>query len=160
MIDLRGMAQRGGRAACAALLALAVSGCESDRGSVSGKVTYRRHPLGGGTVLFYGPDQSVTASLIAADGTYRAPNLPVGRVRVAVVPHPPVPPGLSRANREAPPAARAPPVPSDSTSVSGPEVRAVRIPEKYSHPERSGLSLQVDRAEQTFDIELQAEKPR
>jgi hypothetical protein len=156
MIDLRGIARRNGCTACAALLTLAVSGCESDRGSVSGKVTYRRQPLGGGTVLFYGPDQSVTASLIVADGTYRAPNLPVGRFRVAVVPHPPVPPGLSRANREAPPAARAPAV----STVSGPEVRSVRIPEKYRHPDRSGLSLQVDRAEQTFDIELQAEKTK
>jgi hypothetical protein len=156
MIDLRATARRGGCAACAALLTLAVSGCESDRGSVSGKVTYRRQPLGGGTVLFYGPDQSVTASLIAADGTYRAPNLPLGHFRVAVVPHPPIPPGLSRANREAPPAARAPAV----YTVSGPEVRAVRIPERYRHPERSGLSLQVDRAEQTYDIELQADKAR
>jgi hypothetical protein len=141
------------------LATLAVSGCGPERGTVSGRVTYRCQPLAGATVLFYAEGQQVASCLVAADGTYRAADLAPGKARVAVVATPQVPPGLLRANRNAPKEARPHGAP-DSFRVIGPSGRAVRIPARYSRPDDSGLSLLVVRGEQSWDIELQPEKSR
>jgi hypothetical protein len=121
---------------CWLLLVLA-AGCGPSSGTISGKVTYKGKQLPCGTVTFLGPGERMASGLIATDGTYLIPKVPVGPVTVTVVTHPPIPVGLS-------------PIP-----MAPPPGSYVAIPARYKSPERSGLNYTVTRGSQTYDIHLQ-----
>ncbi len=142
------------------VITLATPGCTPEQGAVSGRVTYRRQPLAGATILFYEEGQRVRSCVAGADGGYRAAHVAPGKVRVAVVVTPAVPPGLVRANCNAPKEVRAPQGTTGGLRIIGPSASAERIPTKYASPERSGLALQVVRGEQSWDIDLQPENTR
>jgi hypothetical protein len=67
------------------LLSLALSGCGSKVGSVSGKVTYQGKPLSSGLVIFVDKDGKVSEPAgIQVDGSYTADNVPVGQMTACV----------------------------------------------------------------------------
>jgi hypothetical protein len=148
------------------LLAL-VAGC-STKSEVSGKVYYRGQPLTVGTVRFFpegkGGDYS---SPIGPDGSYKVSKLPPGPAKIAVLastvnPTATMSPmagkewaakGMKEAAKmmqqgkvegEAPP-----------PSLFETEKNNVSVPEKYTDPEKSGLTINVAGGKQTFDIRLE-----
>jgi hypothetical protein len=116
-----------------AVVLLTFAGCARPGGvaEVAGTVTFAGRPLTSGTVTFVGADGRQAATAIAPDGHYRLTRAPVGPVRIGVVHHPRVPPGM----------ARQPEKPSP-------------VPARYGRPKDSGLRLEVQPGKQTFDIEL------
>ncbi len=155
------MSRRGGASGSARLGAvfllgsLVVSGCGPETASVSGKVRFRRQLLKSGTVIFLADNGEMSSSLLAPDGTYHVPRVAPGTVRVAVVSHPAVPPGLQRGQPFIP----------RSRSDRSTKIRDSRspsiltictpIPEKYSHPEESGLVFTVHSGNETLDFDLE-----
>ncbi len=136
------------------LLALAAAGCDPARGTVSGRVTYQGRPLPTGTVQFFCGDGQILSGLIREDGTYSVADVPAGPVRVTVVSHPPVPTGF-QLPQHLPPSNGAPAFSTNGpTTAKAPANRAVAIPERYGAPEHSGLSLEVTRGDQVYDIPL------
>jgi hypothetical protein len=156
------------------------SGCGpglKDRGTVRGKVTIGGKPLNMGTVQFLASnDRSGTAS-IKEDGTYEMTDAPVGECTITVT-TPQGGPGSRMA-----PGARGPGGPGgapnpgtggaksgatkppagiigggDGMQMSSPTPidfsKAVRIPDRYSNPETSGLKFTVVKGEQSYDIPL------
>lgn len=162
---------------------ICASGCGpgiKDRGVVKGKVTIGGKALNMGTVQFVTDDNRSGTAMIKEDGTYEMPDAPVGECKIAVVvvpasggkmgPGAMMPPGGKMPGAPAgpnmapgtkgtpkPPEAgtgggdgmqmKAPPPPLDPS-------KAVKIPERYSSPETSGLTYKVSRGEQTHDIPL------
>jgi hypothetical protein len=124
---------------------LLVLGCGSGRGTVYGKVTNVGTPITAGTVSFFPESGQPVAATIGSDGSYSAADVPLGKVRVAVLPpkkkNPAeemgFPPDLSkRPNRE----------------TSKPEYAG--IPEVYRDPAKSGLVLEVTGGKQEFPIDM------
>jgi hypothetical protein len=130
------------------LLVLAAFGCGSGTGQVTGKVTYKGQPLPSGTVLFHGPARRIDHAVIASDGTYTIPDVPVGPVKIAVKSHSKLPPGMFKAAGKAP---YVQPLPKELP----PEAKFIPIPERYSDPDRSGLECLVQGGRQTHDLTLQ-----
>jgi hypothetical protein len=139
--------------AAAALLA----GCGKGRpatAAVSGTVTIRGRPVTAGTVLFVAADGTQSASAeLSPEGTYTMPAAPVGPVRVAVQT------ATFRYRRVVPAGLKPPP----GVNASSPQYRPVDrragtvyvpIPARYESPDQSGLSLTVERGQQTLDIAL------
>ncbi len=113
-------------AAAAALLWL--SGCHHqpvvhpDRATVRGAVTFGDQPLPGGSVTFIStadPGQRATG-ILKSDGTFTIADVPIGPVRVAVDTEP---------------------------MRFGAPTRFVPIPAKYTRPESSGFSYDVQPGE-------------
>jgi hypothetical protein len=130
------------------LSALAVMGCGSPRGSVSGIVRFRGTPVTTGSISFHGDNGEVVSSLLATDGSYHIGCLTPGPVRVTVVSHPSVPPSLT-VNR----------MHNVYASPHGPARMGVSqrywaLPDKFSKPDRSGLAYVIESGEQSIDIEL------
>lgn len=134
-----------------ALGLLSAVGCEPRTATVSGAVTYRGQPVGGGSVVFYCSDKQIVRGLIGADGRYSIPNVPVGSASavVTVQSHTKVPEGFRL--KQQLPAANGGPVPP---APDGPEAPRAALPPRYALPEESGLAVRVDRAQVTYDIEL------
>lgn len=145
------------------LLALAVGCGRAGPGRVTGKVLLDGKPVTGGIVTFVPADfkgQSVSASLDES-GVYTA-ELPAGEMLVSFDNHhlappppraaPPLPKGvrpdlMAKLGRTSGPA----PAPADGAGGSG---RYVKVPEKYSMAETSGLKYTVKPGDQQFDVEL------
>src|SRR5439155_2848316 len=70
-------------AALGMLVCLAATGCGSN-GSVSGKLSYKGEPLGGGVVVFTVEGQANASSEIGPDGSYHIDKIPVGTAKIAV----------------------------------------------------------------------------
>ena len=137
-------------------LLLGAAGCAAS-GSVSGKVTYKGQPLGGGTVLFASPGKASVTADIAPDGSYTIAKIPAGPVHIAVETK------SAKANRapkgmmppkgvEVPPEAEQSPVYGGAGRAGG---KYVPIPEQYADPDKSDLSYTVKGGPQTYDINLQ-----
>jgi hypothetical protein len=128
------------------LLALALSGCGSRKGKVTGKVSYKGEAVPSGTVVFYGNSDAVSSAPIGPDGTYQATEVPLGEVRVAVTtPPPPDPHDAERRNKSALLAEK---------NIVFKEQKVVSVPRKYNLPGTSGISLTVSGGSQPFDISL------
>jgi hypothetical protein len=128
------------------------AGCGAPSGTVSGKVTVGGKTVPGGTVSFIPPDGKNTQFAdIAEDGSYSVKNLPLGKVSITVETKSVAPltaPG--GVNMHMP--AGAPNAPNADAAK-----RYVKIPDKYSQAESSGLSYEVKSGRQEHPIEL-AEK--
>lgn len=122
---------------CLAVLASFI-GCgsqETQRRTLSGKVTYKGKPLTTGSMEFYltGSDVPVRA-YISREGTYRLSEVLVGEYKLAIK------------------------VNAKSHSTSGMKRPGtpdpVPIPNKYANTETSGLMAKVQEKDTTFDIDL------
>lgn len=136
---------------CAALL---TTGCREKKGEVSGSVTYKKRPLTQGTVLFFCPDQQIISRIISPDGTYSVSDLPVGDIKVAVTAHPAIPPGL-QVPQQLPPSKDAPKLSTTFGHADAASKKFPRLPDRYGHPDHSGLAVHVIPGLQVFDIHLE-----
>jgi hypothetical protein len=116
-------------------------------GTVTGKVTYKGTPLPGGIVTFIHPDGRIGQATIKEDGSYTVEQAPGGDVKCTVQTVKPIP---------AVPKSMASKLPGGGHAAEPvyPAGKYVRIPEKYSKPETSGLNLTVHRGSQNYDISL------
>ena len=131
--------------AVASLALAAASGCGPSNASVSGTVTFNNQPLPSGTITFSSDvgSKPVKAAPIV-DGKYTITDFPTGLAKVSVVTTPPPSGGGAP-----PPGVNAIPVPS--AAAPG---KYVPIPQRYSTPDKSGLTYEVKGGEQTKDFPL------
>ncbi|WP_439624434.1 hypothetical protein [Gemmata sp.] len=122
-----------------ALASIVLAGCAPGKGDVSGKVTYNGAPLAkpGGTIVFVTPGGVQVAAPVAADGTYRAPDVPRGENKVAVYYPNPKFQELAKQSRHLPgPNEAVKPAPIA-------DVPPYLTPAKYASGDTSGLSVSV-----------------
>jgi hypothetical protein len=146
-------------------LLLLAAGCGAGKsGSVSGKVYYKGEVLKSGTVAFYpeGGGGNFT-SPIGADGSYTITKVRPGKMKISVASAaagvqlgPQMGRGQAAAKkgmeqRKDKLKENAPPGAPVGTTASEP---GVKLPEKYTDPERSGLSVEVTGGKQEHDIKL------
>lgn len=145
------------------VLPAAVAGCARS-GTVAGKVSIDGRPVSGGMVSFLGADvepgtQNSATGTIQPDGTYEANKVPVGPIKVCIMPD-------MRPGRRAP--EEAPVRPLDREKGVRPKSKAAapaateapgRIPPKYTKFETSGLTLTVHSGTNPFDIEMTSKNP-
>jgi hypothetical protein len=129
----------------AALIVATVPGCGSGKASVSGTVKYRGKLLAMGTVFLAGPDHLQVLGQINPDGTYRIDGVAAGSVQIGVASLKP------SATRPRPTKTRtrgaAPPPPVDDSGW-------FEIPDKYTDPLTSGLTVDLKSGTNEYDIEL------
>jgi hypothetical protein len=149
------------------LLGLPAAGCSS-KGDISGKVLYQGRPMSAGAVTFFpSSGKGAFTSRIKEDGSYRVEKVPVGEVKIAVVPPAR---GIAVPNAQAKKIAQA--VKSGQTTISEEALakmppkykealerpsapgQSVPFPPHYSDPEKSGLAYTVTGGGQSHDIEL------
>jgi hypothetical protein len=167
--------RRAGYSCLPLLLALTAAGCGRPVGDVSGTVTYKGTPVVMGSVVFVGSDGVPHTGQIEPDGTYAVSDVPAGTVKIAVVspdPGRPLRPG------DLPPSL----APLADQEIKGPkaedarrlqakmqEVRGIKVdtgsltsdrkkwrklPKEYEDPHASGLTMQVTKGKNTYDIPL------
>jgi hypothetical protein len=126
-----------------------VSGCSQPFGSVTGTVTLGGAPLSAGLVSFLAEDGTVVSTNVDTNGNYRVDNVPAGLARVTVYTAFSDNPGamgdiLKNQGRD--------PARFKDVPKSGPPL--VTVPQKYSTPETSGLTVTVGKGETKYDISL------
>jgi hypothetical protein len=139
-------------------MALVLCGCGQKTGSVSGRITYQDRPLTFGRVTLFAVDNSVHSAQIGSDGSYAIPKVPVGPAKITVeTPDlrkmPESHRGMMDPARMGNPQAEKPGKlePRAKTPAGS---KPVFIPDQYASLDRSGLSLDVQAGENTFDIPL------
>lgn len=152
---------------CFLLVALTIpgaSGCAPPTGSLSGTVAYKGKSLPYGRVTFVCADGTVVSGKIDSDGTYLIPQAPAGPARVAVrcleeaMPAlVSVDPSELHGGKRSDSPAHAPQGPMMIQSPEKPTARPkpMRIPDHFQQAERSGLTYEIRRGEQTYDIKLE-----
>jgi hypothetical protein len=132
---------------------LGASGCGGS-GTVSGTVSYAGKPLKGGNVIFVGSEgkRSISGS-IQEDGSYTLAKVPPGPVTVCVETESLNPGAKALARHYTPPPGMQAPAGLDEGNASTAKLY-VKIPEKYSKPDQSGLSYTVKSGSQKYDIDL------
>lgn len=134
-----------------ALPLITIAGCDSCTATVSGQVTYLGKPVPGGSVVLYCSDKQIVRGLIGPDGRYSIPNVPCGPAQVTIQSPSELPAGM-RLQQHLPPTTNGPVMPA---AAGAPKAgRGAGLPQRYSLPEESGLSVIVDRGQMTYDIEL------
>ncbi len=145
-----------------AVLCLA-GGCGPDykaRGVVKGKVTYNKKALTSGTVMFYAASNNITSSaFIDGEGNYVMNDAPLGEVKITVTvtslpPGKPMKYGPGKAASEGESKDPTGTVSESIPIMSKMPSSILRIDEKFSKPETSGLSFTVEKGEQTHNLEL------
>ena len=135
--------------ALALAVAMGVVGCGAGKGTISGKVTYKGTALKGGRVGFLASNQQNFVGDIGEDGTYIVSNVPSGPAKVSV---------QTSYMRDTARTAKHYKVPEGAPPGlgGGPDLskRYVPIPENYEEPDKSGLTWDVKRGDQTHDIDL------
>jgi hypothetical protein len=137
------------------LALVALVGCGGGTGNVSGKVYYQEVPMTGGQVVFQQEGKSITAN-IEPDGSYKALAVPSGQVKVAVFNAPPTAGEGSKAAAMMKGMQKT--VSKEQAAVDpavAAKAKAVKIPETYADPEKSGVTLTVKTGENpNQDIKL------
>jgi hypothetical protein len=139
------------RAAAPALAALFIAGCSGGGGigALSGKVTYQGKPVIYGVVVVRLADGTQRTVNIEPDGSYTAPDLPPGVVKLGVQsPEPPDPSAQKPRSRGSAPAPAAPRPTVDRS-------KWFQIPDQLADPDKSGISTTVKAGANSFDIQLQ-----
>jgi len=133
---------------CVVALCMA-SGCLGERrGTLTGKVTYKDKALPGGLVTFTttGDAPQSQQATIQPDGTYSAPNLAYGTLKVSVLPG-------TKGGNQMPPGAKVPKeAPEQYTKAQ--TNTYVDIPDKYRTPDTSELKVDLDSSTKTYNIDL------
>ncbi|MFN3153679.1 hypothetical protein [Bremerella sp.] len=125
-------------AICCCMLPLLI-GCAESSSELKGTVSYKGEPLNSGSILFQCDSGPVENAEIQGDGTYTITGLPKGPAKVSVQVSAPPQPG------------------PDGVITSEPgtyEPNPVMIPKKFANVETSGLTVEVEGSQQTFDIVL------
>ena len=150
---------------CVVLLGImaVLAGCGPDykaRGVVKGKVTFNKQKLTSGTVMFYGPSGSITSStVIDTEGNYVMNDAPLGEVQITVTVGS-LPPAMTmkygpgRATKEGESKDPTGGISDSIPIMSKMPSKLIRIDDKYSKPDTSGLKYTVEKGEHTYDIEL------
>jgi hypothetical protein len=145
------------------LFVLAV-GC-SKEGTVSGKVYYKGKLLQSGAVNFVpeGKGNSV-GSPIGKDGSYSVSKVPAGLAKISVVTGSAKPPSTQEMQKEmgrgAAMAQKGMEKQKSMLKEKGKPAEAegpteeIHLPEKYSNPDESGLSVEVKGGKQVHDIKI------
>lgn len=110
---------------------------------VTGKVALDGEVLTMGEVVFENMDGTASGlGEIGADGTYRVPSVPLGKVRAAV-----------RTSNYAQYAGAEKKIGGKAITMGGREGKYVPVPQKYEDPQTSGLEYDIS-PEATIDIVL------
>jgi len=145
------------------VLVLLASGCGPNykaRGVVKGKVTTGKKALTTGTVMFVNKEGVSASATIDPQGNYEMKGAPLGEctvtVNVPILPNDPsvrarlkgggpkMPGEMKNPEDTSPPLPSNPSVPKEVVPIDG----------KYSKSETSGLTIKVEKGEQTFNIDL------
>ena len=128
------------------LTSFVLTGCgwQKKQATVEGKATIDGSPANSGNVIFTSDDGARAFSVrILPDGTYRAIDVPLGSMKVAVKPASRQQRALlKKKGKTAQEAARVP---------TGP---AVPIPKKYHDADTSGLTTTIQSGSNTYNIEI------
>jgi hypothetical protein len=136
----------------AVVLPAAVAGCGPKTGTVAGKVSVDGRPINAGIVSFLGAEvepgaRNSSTGTIHADGSYLAHGVPVGPIKVCIIPD--IMSGIMSGGR----ARRRPlPPPGMPAALLAPTAAPVQIPPKYTKFDTSGLTLTVQGGRNPFDI--------
>lgn len=145
------------------LLVLLSAGCSS-KGTITGTVTYKGTPIPEGSVQFMPENGAPTVSAVINDGKYTAEKVPVGPAKVAITSL--VPSQQDNAMTKMmmsggkgggpPPDAK---IPEEARKLfsggGGAPKKGLKIPDKYSDLQNSGLSYTVTGGSQTKDFNLE-----
>jgi hypothetical protein len=134
----------------AAFGSLFAAGCGADTTTLSGTVTFNGRPVTGGSVSLYCADKQIVRGIIDADGRYSIPNVPFGTAVITVQSHTFVPAGM-QLQQKLPESVNSPAPPALAGETAK---KATPIPPRYSHPEESGLTVDVRSHPATHDIQL------
>lgn len=144
---------------------LVLAGCGPDykaRAVVKGKVTRGKTPLTTGTVMFYGANGITSSASIGENGEYAMNDAPIGEVTITVTVN--LPPGsgpgpkgeMDRWKKVAGGMESKDPEGNNPgiAIMSKVPKNVVRVDDKYSKPDTSGLKFKVEKGEQTHNIDL------
>jgi hypothetical protein len=127
------------------IFACLVVGCGGPRRvQVTGTVRFNGKPLPDGRVSFFSPDNQVESAFLESDGTYKM-------VRAVT--------GLNKVTVQTP--GRPPGPPYDVPKKGGllhterPASQNVPLPKRYADPDTSGLTCNVEKDGQVYDIHLE-----
>ena len=133
-----------------ALLVVALTGCGKATGDVTGIVKFKGQPLKGGSVMFVDGSGALVQTEIGTDGKFTAQKVNVGNNKIAVhyvdnrineyaqeI--------ASRGKGSVQPMTNMPKL--DTSDM-------ITLPEQYSTPEKSGLSLDVKKGQNSYDIDI------
>jgi hypothetical protein len=146
--------------AAIALPAVGLAGCAKNPhapGSISGSISYNGQPIKAGSMRFHTAQGVAYDAQLTGDGTYSATDIPEGDLVITVEtesisPHKSAPKGAEAGMRakagitQPPPPGMAPP--------PDPSALYIKIPEKYSNPRTSPLTVTVKRGRQIHDVKL------
>lgn len=122
---------------------LALCGCGS-LNEVGGTVSYKGKKLTMGKITFVAADGKKTGfTNIAADGSYKLVEPPLGQVKIGVEVKPP--PNIAEGKQA---------TKATIEDAAHPKLEPVTIPAAYADPGKSGLSKELKTGKNTFDIEL------
>lgn len=147
---------RGLAAAAVAATAIGVAACGSNRAvalpesgaTLEGTIKYGAEQLQYANVLVRGAGDGVAMGVILDDGTYRVENVPLGEVKVGVLPKASY--GRYMSHVMAGGAYTGP----DGKGRKKVNLKFTDVPDKFYDPETSGLTTTVSKGTNTFDIDL------
>jgi hypothetical protein len=145
--------KRTGNSAVLAFLLLAASagilGCGSKTASVAGKVSYRNKLVTSGEVMFITQDGRAGAHApVQPDGTYRADNVPPGKLKVGL--QNPVPMYYQQVQNGGKRIANNP----EMQEAAKRATLYVPTPPTYADPDQSGLTTEVKPGKNEYNIEM------
>lgn len=130
------------------LLAVAVTGCTSNRAKVSGKVYVGDKVVTGGYVQFHSEkSKAVGVGTIQGDGSYTITDAPTGASRITVQPAPQMP-------RAGTPPRGVSPIVQGETGVTAPRAPGARVPDRYQKSESTNLAFTVQAGTNSHDIRM------
>jgi hypothetical protein len=133
-----------GRVLLAAVLAMA--GCGSRGGTLSGTITVDGTPLANGMLMAQAADGSQLSAPVVG-GRYELRQVPLGSARLAVRGLPP------------PPMIGPPPASGTGGKPATAGFPFVPLPDDYADPDRSGLRIDVTGGSQRADLEISSAGP-
>jgi hypothetical protein len=143
------------------LFAVALLGCGGKNSvapaKVSGSLTYKGQPITAGTMAFHTPEGVAYAAQISADGTYSAEDLPEGDLVVTVStehlnPAKKSAAGTGKDSEKRTKMMQSREQPKGEAVV--PKEPYLKIPEKYSNPKTSTLTVTLKSGRQVHNVDL------
>jgi hypothetical protein len=129
------------------LMVLLHAGCGKPMGVVAGKITLRGKPLSRGLITFLSEvDNQDAFSAAIINGEYRTSPIPCGPAKIIIIPG-------STSTKQGPPV-------ETGGSDRHPAARRRKpglqqsVPFRYHHARTSGLQLNIDKKENTFNADL------